>query len=179
MYMKCIQNVVVFIILYFLQDAFFEVAYYFCERQNNKQLENTPSDYFKYTYIYPLHTFSHGREVNIFDIVTSIIRGILCLFAILVATILFKYPLEYLIKNIYVLFFSVVITHIMFFKLHGCDPGEAEEAFLACMYRNVSISIIVSIIVGILITFNWGISDTLKISVGSITIGFLRFLVYI
>lgn len=32
MYMKCIQNVVVFIILYFLQDAFFEVAYYFYER---------------------------------------------------------------------------------------------------------------------------------------------------
>lgn len=177
--MKCIQNVIIFIVLYFLQEAIFEAAYYFYEYQTNKRTRNIPSNYFKYTDIYPLRMFSHGREVNIFDIVTSFVAGILCLFAILVVTFLFKYPLEYLVKNIYVLFFSVVVTHIMFFKLHGCDPGEAEEATLTCMYRNVSISIIVTTVTGPLIAFNCGIVDTLALTIGSITIGFLRFLVYI
>ena len=55
--MKCIQNVIIFIVLYFLQEAIFEVAYYFYEYQTNNQTRNIPSDYFKYTYISPLHTF--------------------------------------------------------------------------------------------------------------------------
>ena len=177
--MKYIQNVVVFIIQYFLQEAFFEAAYYFYEYRTNKQIQNVSSDYFKYTGIYPLRIFSHGSRFSIYNIFETAIRGILCFFAILVATILFKYPLEFLVKNMYVLFFSVVITHIMFFKLHGCDPGETEEAFLTCMYRNAFISIIVTIGTGFLIIFNWGRFDVFKLAIGSIIIGFLRFLVYI
>ena len=167
---KYISFVLMIICCYFLQESVFEVLYYLVESQKKYLFDGIP--------FYPLRITKKHRDVKTVDIIFLVIKTALCIVLLFIGIYLFEISFSYLYQSFCIISSSVVIAHITYFFIHGLDPGETHEETLECMYRNVKISLLLSLVLCIFLIRCFGVSCILRVFICSIFVGIVWILTY-